>query len=535
MRGLRELFTQLASDKGIEIDPEEFDQLGLSDDEDDAEVNLDEVLPGRASGQVELFLTSTVEAKESDGLIWEPIAREGQWAMRPDGKGGKKRVPLKITAGRSKNQRREIGLQDVVDAFDDEAIEHVTVPETHDNKPTENHGYIRGLKIVSGKFKGQPTKFLMGAYDFTEPETKKKVLRGSVPSRSAGFLYDYERTDTGKKYAVVLEHVALTPKPWLRGMPRFGRKLEASDVEVVTMTLSDDGPNEEEYVVALADDPEDDFLATDKSAIEVRETRDEWLRREIKAVLDERETPKSDEAQLSDQQQEDVEIEKSSLQLAQEARTKRASSDQKPEPPRGGGNMAGEDTSKLQLSDEARALIQAAEDRAAAAEQKADQLSQSVDKLMGTANVNRAEAFIGKLKGMGLTEERGFSGMLKEVEQVLLADDGGPALQSDHFADDRNKDGQLTLSEAVERIFGALITAEGTTLKLGEIVKPPSEELDDDKDKGPEGKPPKGGDEEVDESLLSDDELLRKHEQEHPGVLERAGIKLDETKNGGGS
>jgi hypothetical protein len=49
----------------------------------------------------------------------------------PNGK--KLRRPLKVVAGKSKNQRKEIGLQDLVDAFNEEAIENVTVPSSHNN------------------------------------------------------------------------------------------------------------------------------------------------------------------------------------------------------------------------------------------------------------------------------------------------------------------------------------------------------------------------------------------------------------------
>jgi hypothetical protein len=497
---LREWLTGMAKESGIELDEDDFDSIGLVGD--DPEVDLSDVLPGKASGQVELFLATPTGSTVEDGdLIWEPIARAGQWALRPDGKGGKKRIPLKIVAGRSKNQRREIGLQDVVDAFDDEAIEHVTVPETHENKPTENHGYIKGLKIVEGKFKGTPTKFLMGAYDFTEPATKDKVRRGSVPSRSAGFLYDYERTDTGKRYAVVLEHVALTPKPWLRGMPRFGRKLEAADdLPIATLTLADEGPTEVEYTEALEQEQEEaDFLAESKPEVEINITNL---------------TDPPDPLQVA--------------QALRHERSEKKTTDN--EPPRGGGNMAGNDTGTFQLSDEARAEMQKLQDELDAQKKRNETLSEQVDKLVGTANVNSTAQFIAELKTMGLSEERGFSGMLVEIEQVMLADDGGAALQAEHFADDKNKDGVLTVSDAMRRVFGALKTAEGSTLKLGEAIPSPTEKLDDPD--APDGKPPKGN-EDVDLSDKSDAEILA---MEDPEYLKKLGIPVDKVasnSNGG--
>ena len=232
-------------------------------------------------------------APMDDGeLLWEPIAREGQWAVRPDGRGGKKQVPLKIIAGRSQDQRREIGLQDVLDAFDDGAIEHVTIPESHDNKPTENHGYIEALKIVKGKVKDSGkdkiVSVLMGGYNFLDAKTKEKAKKGLIPSRSAGFLYDYQRTDTAKVYPVALEHVALTSKPWLRGMPRFGRKLLAasdSDMQTVPLTLSDEGPTNDEYVLILADpDKADDFLA-EPTVTWSHEDDPQWLQAQVNDIL----------------------------------------------------------------------------------------------------------------------------------------------------------------------------------------------------------------------------------------------------------
>jgi hypothetical protein len=178
---------------------------------------------------------------------------------------------------------------------------------------------------------------------------------------------------------------------------------------------------------------------------------------------------------------------------------------------RGGGNMA-DDTGTLQLSEEARTAIKAAEDRAKAAEQRAENLAQTVDRLVGTVTTNETASFIRHLKapvaegGLGLSEERGFSGMLMEIEEALLADDGGPAVQSDHFTDDSNKTGELSVTGLFKRVFGALRTAEGSTLKLGEIVPAPTEKKDGDSVK--DGKPAKGDEEEIDESKLSDDELL---------------------------
>ncbi len=634
---LRSLLTKLGNDEGIEIDPDELDHLGLSEKSDDEElesqsqssersVNFDDPLPGRAAGVLEIFLaeasTTNLAATEKDGLIWAPIARAGQWAIRPDGRGGKKRVPLKVIAGRSKDQRKEIGLQDVVDAFDDQAVEDVTVPESHDNKPTENHGYVEKLKMVKGKLRdGSTEDVLLGGYNIPDKKTRKKFVDGLVPNRSAGFLYDYTRTDTGKTYPVVLEHVALTPRAWLRGMPRFGRPVEAlsdGDLPIASMVLSDEGPNDDEYVLILADaEQAEDFLA-EPAVTWNQEDDPEWLQQQVNSILNaaraekfkarrntpamfvedivpsyrcksakpgsalisdgwgdsanywvaglkivdgaaeldeftswqatkkvyvpdsERVAPTGDKAPLADQAVETTDT-ADPLQLAQASRRRRAGQqdDTQNDTPRGGGNMA-DDTSKLQFSDEARAMIKAAEDRAAAAEQRAEKLSEKVDKLIGTEQSNTADRFVAMMKrpvadgGLGLSEDRGFGGMLNEVHALMLADDGEPAVQSEHFADDTNKEGTLSLSAALQRVFGALRTAEGSTLKLGDIVPAASEKREGEQDSGKPGRDASG--DEVDYDKLSDDDaILAAYEKQYPGAVAAAGIKIKSSNSSNGS
>lgn len=657
---VRSLLSTLGKERGITIEPDELDALGLSEDGDDGDENTDLKtvdlslpLPGKASAQLEVFLaagSTKVEPLDEGGLIWEPIMRAGQWALRPDGRGGKKRLPLKIIAGHSENQNREIGLADVEAAFNDGAVEHVTVPETHENKATQNHGYIEKVKIVKGRFKGEPVDVFMGGYNFTEPDTRAKVLRGSVPSRSAGLLYGYERTDTGKTYPVALEHVALTPKPWLRGMPRFGRALEAmsEDIETIALTLSDDGPTDKEYEITLSDP--DAILQLADPITWTHEDSPQWLQEQVNNILrakrverldarkitpsymveeslpsyrcreakpglaliadsygddanfwvapisvvqgevqiadvskwsatkkvwigDTRPVPTGDKAPLADDSPaatvdplklaQDLRRERGVIGSTNLAMTAAEKSKLKPadyavpgemkfpihtethaknalaraagtiyhaavkkavkkkypnmnikmsEPtPRGGGKMA-DPSNTLQLSEEARALISAAEAKATAAEQRATSLAETVDRLVGTVNAREADTFIAHMKapvadgGLGLSEERGFSGMLRELHAILLADDGGPAVQSDHFADDKNTKGTLSLTDAFKRVFGALRTAEGSILKLGEVVRPPTEK-NEDEELDTKGKPGKG--DPKDETNLSDDELLK--------------------------
>ncbi len=635
--GLRTLLLDLAKDRDVKLDLEELDAIGLSDDDEqvdgtlidrdvqrDAEV-LSGELPGSASGLAEIFLSAPKgKVVEKDGLLWSPIAVEGQWAMRPDGKGGKIKAPLQLVAGHSTNQRRKIGMQDVVDNFVDRAVDDVTIPTTHNNGPLENTGYVEKLAIVDGKVKGKTVKVLMAGEKYTNKIAEQSVREGSARRRSMGLLYDYVRTDTAKSYPVALEHVALTPRPWLRGMPKLARPLsDPAELSTVSLSLSDDGPSEADLETllseAVSDDDLTDFLA--EPAVQwAHEDSPKWLQDQVNAILsearrkkqkaksdkasmvceetayyrcreakpgsalisdnyddganywvaaitvesgkvsiadfkdweptkrvwvsDEREQPTGDKTPLSDVEITVGPIEVMdpaalALHLAQEMRrnTKSSSNDSTPknDPPRGGGEVDGTKNSTLQLSDEARALIKAEQDKNAALALQLAETNKKVDLLLGTNNVNAASAFITHLKapvesgGLGLSEDRGFGGMLVEIEQIMLADDGGPAVRSDHFSDEKtNPDGTLTVSDALKRVFGALRTAEGSTLKLGEVIERPVVDKD-----GVDGKPPKD-DDDVDESMLSDDELLALEEKDNPTALTGTGIKLAAGSNGDG-
>lgn len=254
---LRDAFHKLAERVGL--DDDEINDL-LSEDANTisaedfpTSIDFSRPIPGEAAERFELFLSDEVEplAQKGSELLWYPMIREGQWAVRPGPAGQKKKSPLKVVAGHSKNQRKEIGLQDLIDAFNDGAVEYVTVPETHENKTLENTGFISGMKIAkapiqTGPKKGQMAPTLFGGYHFTSSKAKEKVSEGSVAGRSCGILYDYVNTETGKKYPAVIEHVCLTNKPWITGMIPFGRKLSGVEgLSTEAMRLSDNEPSEE--------------------------------------------------------------------------------------------------------------------------------------------------------------------------------------------------------------------------------------------------------------------------------------------------
>lgn len=652
-----------AAEDGVELDDEELAALGLADGVDrpapDGDV-LSVELPGEASGAVELFLSRDSigldkPVEDKDGLMWEPIIREGQWAVRPGGRTGKRRKPLKVVAGRSKDQRREIGLQDVLDAFDDDAIEYVTVPTSHQNHVLENTGFIKGLKIVDGSVKPkrkdngsepQKVKVLMGGYDIKLPQVKERIELGTIASRSAGLLYDYVNTETGKTYPVALEHVALTNKPWITGMTSFGRKVKAkagSALSVIGLSLADEIDEDQDLLA------QDDALEGIELSIGEREdlswAKDEspnWLRGQINRVLsearsdkirkqrqgkdgksslyvefdyppnyrcveakpgmalisdgyeygdneanywsapfevkngevkladfekwealkkdyvpDERPAPDKDKLPLAQEQTSSREENLSRLQLAQRARHARGrgedtsagapaasdTSNNTKQPPRGGEHMAGENgATALQLSEEAQRAIEAAEARAAAAEAKVERLSEQTARALASVARSEADARVAKLKADGFTEDKGFGGVLAVARDLYLADDGEPAVQSESFSDEANTTGELSLSDAVDRIFGAFKRGEDGKVLLGEQLTEPTEKTGEAGTEGEgkegeskegeagatgqqlsDGKPGPGGTEEADEDL-SDEANIAKLQKESPLIAEALGL-----------
>jgi hypothetical protein len=599
---LSALFRKLGEQHGIEIDDEELAGLGLSDDEDESTppaagdiFDFSAPLPGRASGMVELSIDadcfgSAAEIPSKDGLMWFPIIRSGQWAVRPGTQGSKKRVPLKVVAGHSKNQRREIGLQDLLDAHNDEAIQHVTVPSSHNNSVLENQGFVDKMQLVDGEVKDQKTKqmtkvkVLLGGYRITEPDTKGKMTRGTIANRSAGILYDYTNTETGKTYPAVVEHVALTNKPWITGMISFGRPLSEAKISTVGLSLSNDQVDDDEYALVLSQELElsgedQDFLAV-AGATWDHETSPNWLQQQVNSLLedarrkkleakrlaqpkgsyldydfppnyrcreakpgsalisdgwgddanywvapitvkdgvvelsdfdtwtaskkayvpDDRPKPAADKLPLEHSTSEPEQpIKLSRLEMAQAARRMRARPEQDPTttPREVVGTMAGDGT--LILSEEAQAAIQAAEAKAAAAEARAEKLSERVERLTGTVNGGEVDKFIAHLKapqdkdGLGLSEELGHSGALKVIRDLMLADDGEPAVQGEVFSTDANKEGELTLSDAIRSIFAAFKKGQEGKTALGETLGQPADEETVELDA--DGKPVKKDDE----------------------------------------
>ena len=213
------------------------DEASLEWDEDERTWKVKELELSEAEAEAmgEIFLASTDQAKEKKGLVWKTILREGTWKVSPVGK------PMKILVdGKSDYHDSKaviVSMSELLKNFHDGVMEHVTVPLSHENEVIENTGFIRELKMIKGK---DGKHELLAGIDFTEPDVKDKVLRGTIANISSGVMYDYRKKDSGEKFGAVLGHAALTNSPWLNGMTPFGVEM-ADDVEILAFSEELDG------------------------------------------------------------------------------------------------------------------------------------------------------------------------------------------------------------------------------------------------------------------------------------------------------
>jgi hypothetical protein len=173
----------------------------------------------------ELFLSGEKAGLGEDGLVWKTVARTGTWKVSPIPGGD----PLVLD---------KPFFDDLKQAFDEGAWEHVTVPLSHKDRVDENTGFVKALQVAPGEREGEYK--LRAGIKFTEPDIQAKTLRGTIANTSIGAsLKGVTRTSDGKFFPRVLKHVALTNQPWLTGLEPFGSEMAAS-LASWEMTEADD-------------------------------------------------------------------------------------------------------------------------------------------------------------------------------------------------------------------------------------------------------------------------------------------------------
>lgn len=167
----------------------------------------------------EVHLAGT-EQKEANGLVEKEILRTGTWPVIPT-RGGKIKKPLVIVRdGKSDREKGIISLSELVENYT-RVGQRVQIPLTNDNDDHKNAirtntGFVTALRIVD---KGNGDARLVAVMDFTEPDVKDKVLRGTYADVSCGIPWHF--SSRGESYGAVLEHVAITNRPFIDDLGPF--------------------------------------------------------------------------------------------------------------------------------------------------------------------------------------------------------------------------------------------------------------------------------------------------------------------------
>lgn len=446
----------------------------------------------------ELFLSEGKHALESDDkYIWKTVLRTGEWKVTP--KGGSADKPLRVVRdGISNTVENVISLSEIVNAFNEEAFEHVTVPLAqniadgdHADIAKNNTGFIRKLKIVDE----DGISKLKAAFDFTEPDIKARVERGTIPNTSVGILYDFVRKSDAKKFPVALAHVALTHRPWIDKMEPFGSALsDDEDSEISSFEpLSSDNDKvgwkaSESYKTImnkieqtlrsdnfeLDDNWEVADVAPGVAKIFNKLAGIEWV---ASYTIDDgvAKLPPMDEWNLSgtkkveaqiepvieDEQQGDPEpiveapaapsLDPNNLQDASTLREERFAQNNSNN---GRLNMSFElkSLNLSELPDDARAEVEA--------------LQEENRKLERTARKGEVEEKVNKWGDeLGLSAMPGF---LKQVRQILLSDDGNTAALL--LSDDGKSEEKVTATDIVTRLIESLPKTEAGKIELAAQV-----------------------------------------------------------------
>lgn len=446
---------------------------------------------------------SASEATEEEGLIWKDILRTGVWDQTPTVNGVIDRKLQILRNGESDPAKGIFSLAELETNFNDGAVPYVTLPlsddlNDHKNIARVNTGFVRKLRIID---RGN-TSFLQAGCDFTEPDIREKVLRGTIPDVSAGIPVGVTRRGENKKFfRTVLDHVCLTRKPFVDKLMPFG--IAAADSEELPVEAWEAGvestetePNKPDSETPPSSTSENvlsfrqqqsvirnaltnqlrlgpDYIVEDiegtQAVISHRTSRSKWkvpfrLTGEesdpvVMAAVDKWKL--IEESQTEPEQIAASNSRKSELEQAHELRELRLS---QPTSTTGGIQMSVTKLDGVELSDlpeAARASIQKVLDENSSLNRK----SRETD----------IEARIKELEDLGFSDR---PGALKFYRQVMLDDDNGPAvvLFSDQPEDKRERVSAIGI---LDRFIDAL--------KAGDAVQFSDQHLASGSDK----KPPK--------------------------------------------
>lgn len=429
------------------------------------------------------------DAEESEGLVWKNILRTGTWNSMPTTKGVIKKKLKIVKDGVTDIAAGVISLTELLQNFEDRAVPYVTVPLSDDEKDHKNiarlnTGLVKKLKLVQ---EGD-TAFLRAGIDFTEPDVKDKVLRGTIPDCSAGIPFGVTRRSDDKFFSSVLDHVCLTRKPFVDGLGPFGIAAADSDTELPTEAWEQEGesslrPNPTEAPPQNSDSPSframerlirQDLVArlVDLASYDIEDVGNNYfvIRHRVSNVAwkagfkVEGEVVYCDpvgswtmiEEEESEKPEAAVPITASDrLHQAHELRALRLS---QPTSESGGIEMSTLNLDGVELSDDARTRVQA--------------ILAENESLRATTREGEADKRIDELSQIPGLKDR--PGALKLYRSVMLADDGGLAV----VFSDSGRDQSYTAKELLDQFIDALkgdngIQLSDQALASGNDTKPP--------------------------------------------------------------
>lgn len=146
------------------------------------------------------------DVDEDDGLIWKEILHPGKWFKSNTGK------ELEVT---------DHIIQECFRAFADGYPKYISVPadhhwlQTHGIVPPEqNRGFVKKLKLKDDS--------LYAGFSFTNKDTERGVLDGSIADVSAYLQPNVHHNATGEHYDWALRHVLLTNNPLVPDLAQWG-------------------------------------------------------------------------------------------------------------------------------------------------------------------------------------------------------------------------------------------------------------------------------------------------------------------------
>jgi hypothetical protein len=158
---------------------------------------------------------------EEQGFVVKEILRTGTWKVTPTRRWSRQERPADDHQGRQERQGQghHLALQELVENF--KALDmRVQIPLTdddddHKNITATNTGYVRDIWIVDSANCSK----LVANVEFTEPDVKDKVLRGTYADVSCGI--PWQVVSRGEN----LRHVARTRRHHQPSLHRRSRRL----------------------------------------------------------------------------------------------------------------------------------------------------------------------------------------------------------------------------------------------------------------------------------------------------------------------